>query len=174
MEKTYVQGSLYLKKGPKEVDPDVVEALRNITYQLNDEESDVSYGAMDYSNVRFLHQLIINENGMLLRVRNSIGNFEDRSIVTSPEDLEENYIDFLQFLKSANYIGRRGLRTKPAENDDISYTHGEKAIVLYQSPSHTIVYNDNKHSDMFFESKVPITILDERYCDDWEFEGGVS
>ena len=164
MEKVYMQGSLFLKKGPEPISREDVEELRNLSYQVTGTEYLVEEGTMDYSYVDDIHQLIINENGMYLRRRDCIGVYENELIPITEEQLEEDYIDLLKFLKSAKYIGKYGTRTKETENGDRSYMD-EQVLVLYQSPTHTIIYEK-----LLCEEKPIIGVLDSRFYENWDFD----
>lgn len=169
MNKTYIQGSLFLRKGPKPVSRETIENLKNLTYQLHGEETYINEGTMDWSYVDELHQLIINEKGMFLRRRDLFGQYSKELIPVTEEELENDYIDFMEYLKTANYIGKLGIRTKETKDGDRSYM-SEPLLVLYQSPTHTITYRNLS----FFESNenaVPIKILNAKYCSDWKFYG---
>lgn len=165
MQKVYLQGGLYLRKGPKPTGYELAESLRNLTYILHGKECDVNEGEMDYSYVDEIHQLIINNNKMYLRRRDNFAGWETKYIPITKEELEHDYIDFMEFLKESTYIGKYGKMTKPAGKDK-SFVN-EKTLVLYQSKTHMIIYDD--FIKEFHPNNIPIQVLNSRYCNDWEF-----
>lgn len=156
MNKVYFQGRFYLKK----------EAGTEIPIKDVDITKGEFYYNPNYESVCELHQLIINSKGMFLRRRDALGKYSEELIPVNEDDLEKNYIDFMKFLKESKYIGKLGKRTKPTQFGDMSYTDFP-TLVLFQTNTHTIIYN-SMIEDL---TNIPISILDSRYCNDWEFFG---
>lgn len=166
MSKVFLQGSLYLRKSPKPVSYELAEKLKKLTYKLHGKECDINVGQMDYSYVDEIHQLIVINQKMFLRRRNNYNGWVEKYIPITIEELEKDYIDFMEFLNKSTYIGKYGLRTKPAGKDK-SFMN-EKTLVLYRSKTHMIIYDD--FIKEFHPNNIPISVLDMRYCDNWEFD----
>lgn len=167
MSKIYLQGQLFLKKGPKPISKDLAESLKKITYILHGKECDVKEGQIDYSGVDCIYQLIIYNNKMFLRRRDSYDNWNKEYIPITEQELEKDYIDFMKYLKESTYIGKYGKRMKPAlGNGDRSYMDKD-ILVLYHSDTHMVIYSD--FIKEFYPNSTPIKILDSRYCNNWEF-----
>lgn len=158
-----IQGTLYLRKGPKQVNSENIDMLRNLTYLLKGEEGCIPYNSLNYTNVDDFHQLFIDNNKMFMVIYRNLGHDYSLREIT-PEELRNDYIDFISFLSSAEYIGRYGRRTKPAKNGDKSYMDTQsKLIILYYSKTHLICVEEDEINS--------VIILNSQYCDDWEFYG---
>ena len=166
MNKIYVQGSLFLKKGPTVYDDKEIDNHNEFMEPLFGDYFKLEHGELNWHNVSNLHQLIITENGMYLRVRDQLGDFSESLYPITPKELEDNYIDFKQFLGESEYIGKFGVRTKPTKRGDTVFVDAP-VIVLYRSDSHIILYDDK----MMFKGFEPIQIYDSRFCQDWKFMG---
>ena len=75
MTNIYVNGSLYLKKKPKN-------------------------NPLSYKGLGNIHQLLFTEEGMFLRQRSCGGYYFDELIKVTPEQLDNEYINLLTFFDS--------------------------------------------------------------------------
>ncbi len=164
MQKIYIQGQLFLKKGPKPASKELADSLKRLSYFFNGKAFDVEEGQLDYSGVNDIHRLIIYNNKFFLKSRDSFGG--KRCIPITEQELEKDYIDFMKFLKESKYVGKYGRRTKPALGGKCISFMNEDVLILYHSNTHMIIYSDfiKEH----YPFKTPIEILDSRYCNDWE------
>lgn len=146
MSNVYMNGSLYLKRKPKEK-------------------------PLSYKGLSNIHQLIISEEGMFLRQRSCAGYYFDELIPVTSEQLDSEYINLLTFLEEAEYIGQRGKMTSPSLGQDIQFIM-RKPIVLYKGKEHMIIYSDiNDFGKLRFGKSIPVDSLDYRYCQSWAFFG---
>lgn len=168
MDKVYLQGQFFLKKGPTPVSESLVERYKKVTYLLHGKEDNIQVGQLDWSSVDKLHQLIIKDNKMFLRQRGVLGYYEtDRIIEVTAEELDNNYVDFMIALKQGEYIGKYGKRTLPIKaTGDKSFMYDD-TLVLYQLQNHMIVYNKKIHD--WDQDIVPISLIDARYIPDWTY-----
>lgn len=121
-----------------------------------------------YKGLSCLHQLIISEEGFFLRKRNFMGEYYD-IIPVEPQTLDDEYIDFMQFLKEAEYIGKKGKMTQPSTGGDISFMM-RKPIVLYRGKEHMVLYHGKEDfSKLTYCDNLPVSILDYRYMDGWQY-----
>ena len=146
MKKVYLNGSLYLKRKPKN-NPLAYKGLSNI------------------------HQLLISEEGMYLRQRDCTGDYYEDLIPVTIEQIENEYINLLDFLNEAQYIGRRGKMIKESLGGDIQFCM-RKPIVLYQGKEHILIYSDiEDFGGLRFGDALPVDTFDYRYVQNWEFFG---
>lgn len=145
MEKNvYINGSFYLKRKPK-TNPTAYKGLSSI------------------------HQLLISEEGFFLRKRNFMGDYSEELISIDPQKLDEEYIDFMKFLKEAEYIGKKGQMTQPSSGGDISFIM-RKPVVLYRGEEHIVLYHGKEDfSKLVYWDNLPISVLDYRYMDNWNY-----
>lgn len=144
MEKNvFINGSLYLKRKP-------------------------SINPTSYKGLSCIHQLVISEDGFFLRKRSFTGDYYD-IIPIEPQVLKEDYIDFMQFLKGADYIGKVGQMTQPSIGGDVSFMI-RKPIVLYRGKEHIVLYHGKEDfSKLMYWDNLPVSVLDYRYMDSWKY-----
>lgn len=146
MNKIFLNGSLYLKRKPKT-------------------------NPLLYKGLSSIHQLLVSEEGYFLRQRDCAGNYFEDLIPVTIEQLEKEYINLLDFLNEAEYIGKKGRMTQSTAAGDIQFCI-RKPIVLYRGKEHIIIYTDeNDFSKLRFGHNIPIQALDYRYMDNWEYNG---
>ena len=146
MSNVYMNGSLYLKRKPKE-------------------------NPLSYKGLGNMHQLIISEEGMFLRQRSCTGYYFDELMKVTQEQLDNEYIHLLTFLEEAEYIGQRGKMTSPSLGEDIQIIM-RKPIVHYKGKEHMIIYSDiNDFGKLRFGKSIPVDSLDYRYNQSWGFFG---
>ena len=149
MNKIFLNGSLYLKRKPKD-NPLAYKGLSNI------------------------HQLLISEEGMFLRQSDCTGSYfneKEDLIPITQEQLETEYIDLLKFMEESEYIGRRGKMVKESLGGDIQFMM-RTPIVLYRGKDNMLLYSDiEDFGGIRFGKNIPVDSFDYRYVQNWEIFG---
>jgi hypothetical protein len=140
-------GELFLRKGKDPLHSEM-SFLGNIPLI----HFDYAYGDINCK----IYQVVIKENNMFIRYRNSDGQMSGLKKIAK-EELERDMIPLTTFLSNAEYIGKYATISHELGEEKNNSING---IILYKNPEFMIIYDTdlkiNKNVDL------PIRVIDKR------------